>query len=139
MPSASSCFLHVFGFRKVTQEKSPEKIRKFTKIILRRKKPRARRAAPGATLGPCATLGRGPGPTRDLGRRGAPVAPLAPTFCPIYSLGVKLPEKRPFFQNSTRGAATTKTLKRGSADLPRHPAGGGDRHRRPLHHHACLR
>lgn len=61
MPSASSCFLPVFGFRKVTQKSSPEKIKKITKIIFHRKSPGARRAGPAKARGPRATLGRGSG------------------------------------------------------------------------------
>ena len=100
MPSASSCFLHVFCFRKIAQEKSQKKSGKSLKIISRRKKPSARRPAPGAHQGEGTTPGRGPGPTRALGWRGAPGDPLAPTFCPIYSFASKPPESRPFFQNS---------------------------------------
>ena len=67
----------------------------------------------GRTLDPCAAPGSGPGPTRTGGWRRAHGDLSAPTFCPIYSSGVKLPEARPFFQNSTRGAATTKNPKTG--------------------------
>ena len=76
-------------------------------------KPGARNPAPEAQQGLEATPGRGPGVTRAGGWPPPPDSPPAPTFGPIYFPGVKLPKARPFFQNSTRGAATTKNPKTG--------------------------
>ena len=82
---------------KLHRKSSRKKSRKCLKIISRRKNPGARRLGQGATLGPCAALGRGPGPTRARGWHRALRAPLAPTFCPIYSPAPKTPGARPFF------------------------------------------
>ena len=57
---------------KLHWKKSQKKSRKSLKIISRRKKPGARRPAPEAQQGEGAALGRGPGPTRARGLRGAP-------------------------------------------------------------------
>ena len=85
---------------KLHRKSSREKSGKSLKIISRRKKPGARRPAPEAQQGEGAAPRRGPGSTRALGWRGAPGAPPAPTFCPIYCRDPKPPEARPFFQNS---------------------------------------
>ena len=100
MPSASSCFLHIFGFRKIAQEKVPEKIRKIAKNYFATKEAKSQKAStrgpPEGGGDPLARVGPHPRPRAAQG----PLAPLAPTFCPIYSFASKPPEARPFFQNS---------------------------------------
>ena len=72
MPSASSCFLHVFGFRKIAQEKVPEKIEKIAKKYFATKEVRSQKASPG---GP--PVGWGDPTTRPVvdPRQGAAQAP----------------------------------------------------------------
>ena len=52
MPSASSCFLHVFGFRKIEQEKFLEKIEKITENYFATKEARSQEAMPVGHPGP---------------------------------------------------------------------------------------
>ena len=85
MPSASSCFLHVFGFRKIAQEKVPEKIRKIAKKYFATKEARSQKASTGGPAGggrhPLARVGPGPRPRAAQGPRVAPwPGLLAPGF-----------------------------------------------------------
>ena len=138
MPSASSCFLHVFGFRKVTQKSSSEKIKKITKIIFHRKSPGARRAGPTEPHKAWATLGRGPGGGCAL----LPPLPSDTASRRRFALFIpssrnrrnknRFPEKRP-------EAPPPSNPSFGSQKAPpRHPAGTGIGPRSHLHRRCCL-
>jgi len=108
MPSASSFFLPVFGFRKVTQKSSSEKSEKILEILFHQKSPGARRADPSearkAQSDPQARVrgGHAQGRCPTLGYR------LAPPIFPIYIFVEKPPKEESFSRKKSRGAATIK-------------------------------
>ena len=97
MPSASSCFLPVFGFRKVTQESSSEKSENYRNSFSP-EEPRSQKGRPnGATQGlgrPCARVGVDP-------RRGPAPSPRIPPYAadfPYLYLRRETAETRIVFQ-----------------------------------------
>ena len=138
MPQASCCFLLFLYFRKVIQEIFSERAQNSRRLIFTRNEDEVRRRARGEPWGSQVGARRGP----TLGRTwGALVAPGTPSH---HLFAYKLPltlkssgtEKN---SNGYRGSLTSKVQSRASGVLFRHPVGGGNRHRRPLHHHDCLR
>jgi hypothetical protein len=95
--------------------------------------------------------GGGPGAAHTMGWRG--LAPgratrwwghLAHLLTPPFRLYIPLNGKTlttpiNFPRNILQAAAVVDTRSGGSRSSSRHPAGEGNHHRRPLHHHACLR
>ena len=79
MPSASFCFLHVFGFRKIAQEKVPEKIRKIAKKYFVTKEARSQKAStrgpPEGGGDPLARVGPHPRPRATQGPPGTNLLP----------------------------------------------------------------
>ena len=73
MLSASSCFLHVFGFRKIAQAKFQEKIEKIAKNYFATKEASSQKASTG---GPIGGGGGSRARPRPNPRRGAARGPL---------------------------------------------------------------
>ena len=138
MPSASSCFLMSFCFRKASRESFSESAKNLRKLCLHGNKDYARRRPAGAPHAPDAPR-RGPGwAAAGLHLAASGTFSRRPFAYKFYS-SRKPSGRRTYFQKTSEAAAVANPNSGGIWSSSRHPAGGGDHHRRHLHHHSCLR
>ena len=138
MPSASSLFSAVFGFRKVVLEIFSELDTTKTEVLI----------SPEASRSPKKSRRRAPG-GHTMSRRAPPAAPglgVGPLVAPrhrssayLFRSSGKPKGPEPPSTKSSVAAVIVNPSSGGFWSCSRHPAGEGDHHRRPLHHHACLR
>ena len=139
MPSASSCFLLSFCFRKVVLWSFSECAENLRELFLSRNKSGARRWPIG---GPTATR-RPPGAAQGLATAGSHLVTSGTvSSCPFaYKIifDPKTLSTWSYFPEDVQGRRHRQPLFGEFCSSSRHPVVEGNRHRRHLHHHACLR
>ena len=139
MPSASSCFLLSFCFRKASREVSPNRLKNYRNYFYMETKTAPEGDLQGGPIGPR----QHPGAINPLTVAGAHLGTSgALPSCPFAN---KLPSSQKpsipdhIFEKTSEATVVANPRSGGFWTSSRHPAGGGDHHRRLLHHHACLR
>ena len=139
MPSASSCFLLSFFSRKVVGGSFSESAGNLRELFSRGNKDRARRPPAGGPTG----NRHPPGVAHTLAALGPHLVPSGiVSSCPFaykFVFDPKTLSTRSYFQKTSEAAAIDNPSLGGFCSSSRHPVGEGNRHRRHLHHHACLR
>ena len=138
MPSASSCFLLSFCFKKVVRESFSKSSENLRELLSRRNKDGARRGAAGGPTTPR----RHPGVARVLAMPGSNLGDsvaFSSRLSPVNCLRCGNPRHPIIFSRKRPRPPLSPTLdQEGSETLPGTLPEGGNHHRRHLHHHACL-